>query len=334
MKHVSDFVKHFSSVSFITLGEITTPMNTCLKHAMFSCMLLFSISLRAQPAVQQLEKYLKQIGEDRSTPVPSAVLSDVRSEKALLKVLYGHLNDPGEDFQFRVLDLVRMIGLKSKDPNVRNLAVNCLVRGIPNFNMRVRGQAISAIVQFSKQDFSAEDKDSIVSYLRTDMPNLPELFRLAGYLEIPGAKPKISAIISSSINQIQKWNARLALARLGDDEAINFILEKITSSNVDDSFVFSIVPGLVYTRNKRVFGELEKILQSDVYRCSSSHPDSKSTVLCAYRLLESMAGTIDGFPIKVDEGGDMIVDNYQVALETARRWFKQNPDYTLSRNTM
>jgi hypothetical protein len=309
-------------------------MYTGLKYVLFCYVFLASFSLCAQPAEQQLEKYLKQITSDGTTPVPPGVLTDTKSEKALLKVLHGHFNDPGEDFQFRIVDLVRMIGVKSKDPGVRSLAVNYLVKGIATFGTRVRAQAITAMIQFSRPDFSAEDKDSIVSYLRRDMPNLPELFRLAGFLEASNAKTKISALLTLPISQIQKWNARLALARLGDEEAINFILEKITTSNVDDSFVFSIVPGLVYTRDKRVFGELEKILQNDAYRCSSSHPDSRSTVLCAYRVLESMAAAIDGFPIKVDESGDMIVDNYQVALDTARRWLNENPDYKLNRNTM
>ena len=124
------------------------------------------------------------------------------------------------------------------------------------------------------------------------------------------------------------------MSRLGDETATNFILDKIKASPIDDSFVDSLVPGLAYTRNKKIFAELERILQSDGYACKSSHPDSKSTVLCAYRVLENMAGTIEKFPIKVDESGDLIVDNYQSALETARRWLKQNPDYKLNRSTM
>jgi hypothetical protein len=291
-------------------------------------------SSSAQSTVQQLERYLKQVSVENSTPLPPAVLSDFQSENALLKILYSHRNDPGEDFQFRVLDLIRLIGLKSKNQGIRMSVVNHFVESIPEKNLRIGGVASAALVQFLKPDFSKTNKDSIVSYLRLGMPNLDGLFRLAGFLEIPSAKEKISSMLILPMSPILKWNARLALARLGDEKATNFILEKVTTSTVDDSFVYSIIPGLVYTRNAKVFLELEKIIQSDVYACRSSHPDSKATIICAYRVLENVASAIEKFPIKVDESGDMIVDNYQSALETARRWLKQNPDYTLSRNTM
>jgi hypothetical protein len=166
------------------------------------------------------------------------------------------------------------------------------------------------------------------------MPNLDVLFRLVGFLEIPSAKDKISGMMILPMSPILKWNARLALSRLGDENATNYILEKIETSSVDDSFVYSLAPGLVYTRDRRIFRQLEKIIQSDEYQCRSAHPDSKATVLCAYRVLESIALTIEKFPVQVDESGDLLVDNYQVGLVTARKWFKQNPDYKIDRSTM
>jgi hypothetical protein len=288
----------------------------------------------AQSSVQQLERYLRQVNADNSTPIPSVILSDFQNENELLENLFRHRNDPGEQFQFRVLDLIRLIGLKSRNQQVRKSVVNHFVNAISNKDLRISGIASQSASQFLKPDFSDVNKDSVMRYLKVGIPNLDLLFRLAGFLEIAAANEKISSMLVMPMSPTLKWNARLALSRLGDEVATNFILDKIGTTQVDDAFVSSLLPGLVYTRNKKVFAQVEKILQNDNYTCSSSHPDSKSTVLCAYRILESMAGAIDKFPIKVDDSGDLIVDNYQSALETARKWLRQNPEYSLKRNTM
>ena len=300
----------------------------------FILLCLSCVTVIAQQSVQDLEKYLDNIDRNPSAPIPPSVLNDFTNEKALITHLISHRKDPREQFQFRVIDLMRLIGLKSRAKENRMLVVDHFVRAIPDPNLRISGAMSSAVIQFAKADFSAVNKDSIVSYLRVGMPNLDLLFRLAGFLEIPAAKERISSMLIQPMSPMLKWNARLALARLEDENAVNFILEKISTSTVDDAFVSSLVPGLCYTRNRKIFAELEKILQSDDYKCRSSHPDSKTLILCSYRVLEHMAGAIEKFPIKVDESGDLLVDNYQSALLTARQWLKQHPEYKLNRNTM
>lgn len=308
-------------------------MKTLRPLVLIVCILAGS-KISAQQSLQDLKKYIDQLKSDPTVAIPASVLKDARNEKVLIDRLVLQRSTGNDDFQSRILDLIRLVGLKSENQDVRKTVVSHFVKSIPDKNLRIGGLASSAVVQFRKRDFSDSDKDSIVSYLRMGTPNLEGLFRLAGFLEIPSAKGKISAMLAVKMSPTMKWNALLALARLGDDNATNLILEKISTSTVDDSFVYSIIPGLVYTRNKKVFFELEKIVQSDTHNCRSSHPDSRSSVLCAYRVLENVAGAIEKFPIKVDESGDMLVDNYQTALETARRWLRQNPDYKLDRNTM
>jgi hypothetical protein len=295
---------------------------------------LSAIFCDAQGVVQELEKYLTQVKINSSTPIPEAILNGSKSEKALLETLFAHANDSGEEFKFRVIDLVRLIGLKSKNVETRKLSVNFIVKAIADKNLRVSGFASHAVANFMKADFSQIDSDSILSYLRPGMPNLDLLFKVAGYLESAQSKEKISSALIQPMSPTIKWNARLALARLGDEDAADFILEKISTATIDDAFVYSLIPGLVYTRNRNIFRALEKILLSDDHLCSSSHPDSQKKVLCAYRVLEEIAPAIENFAIKVDESGDLLVDNYQSALLTAREWLKHNPDYKITRSSM
>lgn len=287
-----------------------------------------------QPVVDELEKYLSQVKVNSAARIPSELFHNVKDEKVLLQTLIRHASDPSEQFQFRIIDLIRLIGLKSKVQDTRSLAVNQIVNTVAHKNLRISGFASHAVSNFLKTDFSKVNGDSILSYLHSGMPNLDILIRLAGYLELPAAKERVASLLSQPVGPTIKWNARLALVRLGDEEQTNYILEKIGTATIDDAFVYSLIPGLVYTRNPKIFRQLERILQSDEYVCNSSHPDSQKKILCAYRVLEGVAGAIDKFPLKVDDSGDLLVDNYQSALQTAREWFKQNPEYKLNRQTM
>jgi hypothetical protein len=306
-----------------------------LSRSAIVLLVVFSaFSAAGQPLVQELEKYLAQVKTNSATPIPPQILTDFQNERPLLQALFRHANDADEQFQFRILDLVRMIGTKSKDTQTRTMAVNHIVTRISAKNLRVSGFASHAVSNFQKNDFSPLSKDSLLSYLRTDIPNLDVLFKLVGYLEIAGAKEKISKMLIQPMSPTRKWNARLALARLGDEQAADFILEKIDAISIDDQFVDSLVPGLVFTRNHKIFKRLEAALQSDSNFCASANPNSDKQILCAYRILESITPAIVNFPLKVDEEGDLLVDNYQSALTTARQWFKEHSGYEINRATM
>ena len=49
--------------------------------------------------------------------------------------------------------------------------------------------------------------------------------------------------------------------------------------------------------------------------------------------MEYLAKAIVDYPLKVDEFGDLEIDNYQTALIRVREWFINNPDYRIKRDT-
>jgi hypothetical protein len=50
---------------------------------------------------------------------------------------------------------------------------------------------------------------------------------------------------------------------------------------------------------------------------------------CAYRALETVTPLISDFPLEIMFGTQLKTDSYSEALETARQWFIDNPDYVL-----
>jgi hypothetical protein len=76
------------------------------------------------------------------------------------------------------------------------------------------------------------------------------------------------------------------------------------------------------------------VLNDDTKNCMSPNPNSGAQIVCGYRVMEFLAPVIANFPLKTYEGINQIkTDNYQAALETARAWFKENPDYKIKDDT-
>ena len=126
-----------------------------------------------------------------------------------------------------------------------------------------------------------------------------------------------------------KWNSLLALARLGDNNALNIVLEKVKKAGVNDDVVDALFPDLIYTQQRRAFDYLVSVLYSDDANCQSPDPESSSTMNCACRVIEMLAPIIKDFPLKVEPGGDLATDNYLSALITVRDWFKLHPRYEI-----
>jgi hypothetical protein len=48
--------------------------------------------------------------------------------------------------------------------------------------------------------------------------------------------------------------------------------------------------------------------------------------------MEQLARVIDGFPLAVGEGGDVITADYPTALTLVRKWFRMNNNYHILEN--
>ena len=121
-----------------------------------------------------------------------------------------------------------------------------------------------------------------------------------------------------------KWAAHLALARMGDNTEIAYCIRVVQSKQMNNAIVYNLVPSLIYTRQKAVFDYLITILNSDEKNCNSSNPDNDSRIVCGYRVMEFLAPVIKDFPLQTIPGINQIkTNNYDAALETARKWFKE-----------
>jgi hypothetical protein len=127
-----------------------------------------------------------------------------------------------------------------------------------------------------------------------------------------------------------RWAAYMALARMGDERALMFLISQVQRNGMNDDVVAELVPNLIYTQQRPAFDLLIEALYDDTPRCTSSNPDNEVAILCGYRIMEMLAPVIKDFPLEVEASGDIKTRNYRDALQTLRRWFEQRKtDYVI-----
>ncbi len=275
---------------------------------------------------------MSEVRKGSYKPVPEEILNTT-NQTDLFKNLEPYATDSLDLIRSKTYYIYQKVGQKSANKAVKTLAINQLIKGLSDRNAGLIGNVMDYLAGFSQTDFDTDHKTAIASYIRPETPHLDQLLMLAGYIGLSDHKNKISSVISSEQAFKIKWAARLALARMGDQDAISYLVNKLQTAPVNDDFVYDYVPDLIYTRRLEIYQFLETIIMSEEKNCFSANPDSNAKILCGYRVMEYIAPTIQNFPLPIDEFGELEVDDYEVALRELRTWFAQNDSYVILDST-
>jgi hypothetical protein len=210
------------------------------------------------------------------------------------------------------------------------------VYGCGDKNSGNAGRAGKYLPKYKKEDFNAIAKDSLSACIKRNVYYLDNILMLAGYINLTNCMQDIKNIFSTPKQPDNvKWAAHLALARMGDSIETAYCIRVIQLKQMNNAIVYNLVPGLIYTRQKAAFEYLVTILNSDEKNCNSSNPDNDSRIVCGYRVMEFLAPVIKDFPLQNIPGVNQIkTNNYDAALETARKWFKdKGENYEIKNDT-
>lgn len=226
--------------------------------------------------------------------------------------------------------MISKAGSASDDAQARQQAVKILVDGLGDSDGGIAGSVISSLQGFKPSDFNSEQRYIISMKVKAVplVPHLDKLILLSGYIGIEELiyNLKSMLIIEDLYGKKEKWNMKLAMARMGDASAISEVIGRIGALRVSDNVVYDVYPSLAYVRQKQAFDILLDIILSDEKNCLSSNPDNEAEIICAYRVMGFTAQYIEGFPLDVDQFGEPIIDNYEQALTTVRQWINENRD--------
>lgn len=154
---------------------------------------------------------------------------------------------------------------------------------------------------------------------------------LAGFL---GASTPVDALARQSLSSAEKQAINLARVRMGNDAKRANLLKNIARYPVDDEFVYTVVPLLVYTRQREVIDFIWQQVVTENLACSPADAETGGRIDCAARLVEYLAPIIEDFPIEHDAEGNLLTTDYAKAIAEIRRWYAvHSADYRIITDT-
>jgi hypothetical protein len=297
------------------------------KNILCFCLLVFvHLALSAQTFKQQVTQAMEQVRNGKfyngsEEPFAKAIIGE---PSTLLDAMIPYVKDSIAKVRLQAYDLIYLTSHKSTDQKLRQTAVQYLVFGCGDKNSGNAGRTGKYLPKFQKEDFNAIAKDSLSAYVKRNVYYLDNVLMLAGYINLTNCIQDIKNIpaIPKQTDKV-KWAAHLALARMGDTTETAYCIRVVQSKQMNNAIVYNLVPGLIYTRQKSAFDYLVTILNSDEKNCNSSNPDNDSRIVCGYRVMEFLAPVVKDFPLQTIPGVNQIkTNNYDAALEIARKWFK------------
>jgi hypothetical protein len=278
---------------------------------------------------QDIPDIIKSVMEDtrnKKTIKKYNELNQLLNEKALQVVIYikPYLTDSSSEVKELAVNILGRIGPRINDKKVRTDIVLYLSQACNDKNSGIRNEALRKLVYFKKEDFSEKSSNNIRSAVISRKNITKNLILLAGFINIPGIDTILNNLYKEPLFKSHeiRWSIKLALARTGNHEAIDYCINIAKMNGINDGVVYEILPGLVYTRTRAAVDYLITIINSDEKSCTSSNADNPSKILCGYRIMEYLVPIIKEFPLKTKASGDIDTNDYEKALQSVREWFR------------
>lgn len=295
--------------------------------------LFFSMTLTAVCQQRPVDTYFSQLRSGKSPNIPSEVLKP-ENAKTVLNALPVYAKDTVVIVRSKATLIARIVGVKSNLVAIRQQAVTQIIQAANDKSTGNAGAALNYLTEFRKTDFNKTHRDSLIVLFRRSPPYIDILSKLVGFLDIKELKNDLFALSQqNTLGRKERWSAMLGLARMNETQAINDIMNRVKRMPVTDAVVYEVFPDLVYTRRPEAIAYLVEALNSDVKNCNSADAEQDSRIPCAYRVMEMLAPVIEGFPLKTDDSGDVVSNDYPAALQQARDWFVKNSNYVVFKNS-
>ncbi len=286
--------------------------------------LIVNITIGAsQNVYQDIELYFKNQNSDPNGEIFNVLLSS--NSLDAFYAINRFTTDSSVNVRQDAYKLLGFLGQRTANEEVRSRCAKQLVIGMRDKDSGIVGNVIDLLTSFGVKDFDKESLRELITLLNEKIPHYDRLVKLVGYLKIEESVSPMKQLLSEGkcTNNI-RWSLYLALARIGDEDAIDYCMRKVKSAKVNSNLVYEVFPDLVYIRQKEAFNYLFDIIQSDSKDCSSPNPDSDVKIICAYRVIGLVAPYIVDFPVKSDQYGGISTDITAEVQTKVRNWIASN----------
>lgn len=282
----------------------------------------------------EISQLMTAIKTNQALPDISELYASEKKYTPIFEAASTYLTDTTYKVRLEAYKIIYTVALKTSDTELKSRSLEQFTNALSDQNSSISGYGARQLSVFDRESFSSLAKNNITDGINKGILRRAELIKMAGYLNIKDVENRIREEAVSAKKIEVRWAAYLALARMGDANYTNRVVNAVRKQGINDDVVYELVPDLIYTRQKACIDLAIEILFDEKKNCRSSNPDNPVKMQCGYRVVEYLAPIIADFPFEIRTSGDIETDNYEKALITVREWFlKKGNTYSILDNS-
>ena len=297
------------------------------KTTLFSIILFLTIAFCNHNLIAQkltLEQYFTNIKNNINNTPSKEFYTKIKKVKHL-KLIASYCKDSIKKVRINAYNLINYIVINVPKKKKKKKTINILIESLGNNFDSDTEQIISILKDCNRSDFNKEAKNKLAKKLKQKLKFNSEFLKIIGWLNPENTLSTLVNISKDkSKNLMLRWNAKLAIARMGDEKQIDYCIEKIKQLEINDNMIYNFIPNLIYLRNTKSINYCIELLYNNEKNCTTPNPDKSDKIVCGYRIMEYLAPIIKNYPLKIGPSGDIITEDYKKSLKFIREWFKNN----------
>lgn len=259
-----------------------------------------------------------------------------KHDSLFLSIIMEAFKEADEKKREKLYSLVLAVGVKSKNVRIKNQAVKYLIKACSESEFAVRKFYDDRLFFFDKKIFKPEDKNQIVKILQDTILVSNDMILLVGYLGLKAQKKYIKNQFIESSNRkpitqntrryyhSKQWMAYLALARLGDKNALNYIIQQFKAEKDNFKTCTFLVKDLAYTKQEKAFRALIKLFESK----KRTIPPNELSTPCNALIIPHFVKGIKNYPQNLWFLSSRNIKNENNIIN----WFKNNRRIVINRD--
>lgn len=294
---------------------------------------VYSQSNDVDGTVRQL---MQEARNGKGVTLKDTLLGKVTDEKKrqIFKALKPYNHDDSEKVRFAAQSLEFEIAQTTENLEINQQVVDVLSKGISDHSSLISHQAIKFLFDFEEKNFTSFAKLLITTQIKKDKDIDPNLVKLAGVAGIEALKADLRRVIQEfsmrdSAPEFGRWYgtvgwaANLALARLGERDAISYVIQKVGSEPDALVTVTRLLEDVAYIRQPEAVKFVEDYLYSEKRFPALFDGDEGGKI--SQQAVFQLAKMIENFPLAARSGYN------ENEIELARTWMRAHANYVIKK---
>jgi len=289
--------------------------------------IFFILSVLSGSSQTELTKQVDQLmGQVRSGAAITVDRNKILNApaKESISALRKYFADTVDAVRYEALSLGTQLVLKAKEQGLARAHIHDLI-AYSVIGQTINNQVAGLLKKFKPGDFSLSELSLMKEVMEARENNIGTMAKI--YAFAGGTADGLHALLAKpTLSKSDKKDIRLALVRTGDQALAQKMSQALSEQVFNDELIYSALPEILYTKNKTLYTQVLNAILSDAKKCSSANNDDNTPIICAYRLIEQVAPHITGFPVTINDKGEIDTKDISASLVLVREWIAKNKE--------